>query len=274
MAMLLEGQVVLVAGGGRGIGRAAALACAEAGADVAVAARTQDQVEVTAQMVQQMGRQTLPLTCDVADYQAAAHLVERTLARFGRLDVLVNCAGIIQPVAPVWRADPARWAYNLAVNLTGAFHLTQAALEPMMAAQRGRIIHVSSGAARSVVASWSAYCAAKAGLDHFVRVVASEVAEYGVAVYSLYPGIVDTAMQAEIRRVRAEDFGLDNLARFRAYHEQDWLRPPEEPAQVILYLATLADQSRSGKVFSIDDPAVRREVSRALGRSMLKGRGE
>jgi NAD(P)-dependent dehydrogenase (short-subunit alcohol dehydrogenase family) len=265
---------VLVAGGGRGIGRAAALACAEAGADVVVAARTQDQVAATALAVQQIGRQALPLTGDVADYGAATRLVERTLDRFGRLDVLVNCAGILQPVAPVWQADPARWSYNLSVNLIGAFHLTQVALQPMMTIRRGRIIHVSSGAAQSVVAGWSAYCAAKAGLDHFVRVVASEVTEYGIAVYSFYPGIVETAMQAELRGVLAEDFGEANLARFRAYHEQGWLRPPEEPAQVILYLAALADEARSGEVFSIDDPAVRYEVSRALGSPMLKGRGE
>jgi NAD(P)-dependent dehydrogenase (short-subunit alcohol dehydrogenase family) len=88
----------------------------------------------------------------------------------------------------------------------------------------------------------------------------------------MYPGIVDTAMQVEIRGVSAEDF--PSLPKFRAYHEDGWLRPPEEPAQLILYLAALADASRSGEVFYIDDPATREEMSRALGRPMLQGRGE
>lgn len=270
--MLLEGQIVLVAGGGRGVGRATALLCAEEGAQVVVVARTQEQVQDTVRAIQDQGRQAAGVACDVTDYAAVVRLVDKTLDRFGRLDVLVNCAGVIQPVAPVWRADPAQWAYNLTVNLTGAFHLTRAALPPMMAARRGRIIHVSSGAARSVVEGWSAYCAAKAGLDHFVRVVAAEVADYGLAVYSVYPGIVDTAMQAEIRAMSEADF--PPLARFLRYHADGWLRPPEEPAQLILYLAALADPARSGEVFYLDDLTVRQEVSQALGRPLIKGRGE
>jgi len=270
--MLLEGQIVLIAGGGRGVGRATALLCAEEGAQVVIVARTQEQVQETVQAVKGLGHQAAGLPCDVADYAAVARLVDKTLERFGRLDVLVNCAGIIQPVTPVWRADPAQWAYNLAVNLTGAFHLTRAVLPPMMAARRGRIIHVSSGAARSVVEGWSAYCAAKAGLDHFVRVVAAEVADYGVAVYSVYPGIVDTTMQAEIRSASEADF--PPLARFQKYHADGWLRPPEEPAQLILYLAALADPARSGEVFYLDDLPVRQEVSQALGRPLIRGRGE
>ncbi len=270
--MLLEGQIVLVAGGGRGVGRATALLCAEEGAQVVVVARSPEQVQATVQAIQGQGRPAAGMACDVADDAAVARLVDKTLDRFGRLDALVNCAGIIQPVTPVWRADPAQWAYNLAVNLTGAFHLTRAALPPMMAARRGRIVHVSSGAARSVVVGWSAYCAAKAGLDHFVRVVAAEVVEYGIAIYSVYPGIVDTAMQAEIRATSEADF--PPLARFQQYHQDGWLRPPAEPAQLILYLVSRADPARSGEVFYLDDLAVREEVSQALGRPMIKGRGE
>jgi len=274
MTVTLQGKTVLVTGGGRGIGRAAALACAEVGANIVVAARTRSEIEATArEAASRWGVQALALPCDVADYAAVEHLITRTVERFGRLDVVVNAAGVIHPIVPVWRADPAAWQANLAVNLVGAFHVTRAALGPMREARRGRIIHVSSGAARSAVASWSAYCAAKAGLDHFVRVVAREVAPDGIAIYSFWPGIVETRMQQEVRQAPPEDFGEENVARFRAYYEQGWLRPPEEPAQVILYLATAADPARSGQVFYIDDEAVRREVAQALGRPMLPGRG-
>jgi NAD(P)-dependent dehydrogenase (short-subunit alcohol dehydrogenase family) len=171
----------------------------------------------------------------------------------------------------VWKADPTQWQYNLSVNLIGAFHITKAALEPMIAARKGRIIHISSIAAIYPVFGWSAYCTAKAGLDHFVKAAAQEVLRYGIAIYSVWPGMVNTKMVEELFQVSPKDMGQENLSRFRGYREKGWFRPPHEPAQLILYLATIADLSLSGQVINLDDEPIRKDVAKALNKPLIPG---
>ncbi len=234
----LPGQVAVVTGGGRGIGRATALLLAEEGARVAVLARTEAQVRRVAEEIRARGSVALPLSVDVSRWESAEQAIARVLDTFGRVDILINNAGIIEPVIPAHRVDPHAWAYNIDVNLKGAFFMARAVLPTMLEQGHGVIINVGSGAAYNVVTSWSAYCAAKAGLVHFTRVLAAELEGTGVRVNSVRPGVVDTEMQHRLRSVPAEDFGPSNLERFRRLKEEGQLLPPEYPAQLIVWLCT------------------------------------
>ena len=269
----LEGQVAVVTGGGRGIGRAAAILLAQAGAAVVVTARTATEVEETAEHIRRQGGRAQALPADVSDWAAMERLAEETTQAFGPADIVVANAGVIHPVGDTWEVEPADWAQNLTINLTGSFYTARAFLPAMVARRSGVLIFVSSGAASHPVPGWSAYCAAKAGAEHFVRNVAAEVDQRGlpIRVHALYPGIVATAMQEKIRRVSAEQFPL--VDRYRNYHEQGQLRPPHEPATLIWWLATPLAADFHGQVVNIDDAAIRSRMAADLGEPLFKGRG-
>jgi len=205
---------------------------------VAVLARTKAQVEATANEVRSLGRESLPLVVDVAFWDQVQRAVTQVLDRWGRVDILINNAGVIDPIAPLTRVDPDVWSYNLDVNLKGPFFMTRALLPVMLEAGRGVIVNVGSGAAHNVITSWTAYCAAKAGLHHLTRVIAAEVKESGVRVNTVRPGVIDTEMQRRIRNAREEDFGRSNLLRFRRLKEEGLLMSPEYPARLIVWLCT------------------------------------
>ena len=254
----LSDRVAIVTGGGRGIGRATALLLAQEGAHVAVLARSEDQVRA---VVHEIGAQglprALPLSVDVSQWDQVQEAVARVLEAFGRVDILINNAGIIQPVAPAHRVDPQAWAYNVDVNLKGAFFMARAVLPHMVEQKRGVIVNVSSGAAHHVITSWSAYCAAKAGLYHFTRVLAAELEGTGIRVNSVRPGVVDTEMQRIIRESRPEDFGPANLERFRRLKEEGQLLPPEYPARLIVWLCTDDAADIHGQEVDIYEPVWR-----------------
>jgi benzil reductase ((S)-benzoin forming) len=152
-------------------------------------------------------------------------------SRYG-MAVLINNAGIVEPVAPLVRADAATLDLNIRTNLVGPMLTMQAFLEAMQnRAERRVVINVSSGAGRRPVSGWAAYCASKAGLDMATRVAALE-APPGVLICSLAPGVVDTPMQSMIRDARKEDF--PDLSRFQAMMAEGALRPSEDVARDIL----------------------------------------
>jgi 3-oxoacyl-[acyl-carrier protein] reductase len=140
----LDGKVIIVTGASRGIGAAAAAALAKAGATVVVTAR---DGKLTEEVARSIGGNASGKACDVSDYAAFAALVAETKSRFGRLDVLVNNAGVIEPIASIADSDPAAWARNVDINLTGAYHAIRAVLPGMLADGGGTIVNVSSGAA-------------------------------------------------------------------------------------------------------------------------------
>ncbi len=250
----LSGRVAVVTGGGRGIGRATALLLAEEGAAVAVLARTEEQVRAVADEIRSHRGKSLPLTVDVSRWESVRQAIAIVRDTFGPVDILVNNAGIIEPVVPAHRVDPQDWAYNVDVNLKGAFFMARAVLPDMVARGHGVIVNVSSGAAHKVVTGWSAYCAAKAGLYHLTRVLAAELAGTGVRVNSVRPGVVDTEMQRRIRETRPEDFGTDNVAYFRRLKEEGQLLPPEYPARLIVWLCTDEAAHINGEEADIYEP--------------------
>ncbi|MBS3783757.1 MAG: SDR family NAD(P)-dependent oxidoreductase, partial [Anaerolineae bacterium] len=178
----LDGQVAVVTGGGRGIGRAAAIRLAEAGAGVMVSARTESEIVETAKAIVADGGAAEACPADVSDWEAMLRLARETEQAFGTPDIVVVNAGVIEPVDDTWEVPPRAWAKNLKVNLTGAFYTVRAFLPLMVDHGAGVLIFTSSGAATHPVPGWSAYCAAKAGLDHFVRNLAAELDGRGLSV--------------------------------------------------------------------------------------------
>ena len=186
-------RVALVTGGGRGIGRAIVLRLAKDGVRVAVGARTGEQVQETAEAARAAGATTLALTLDVADAASIAAAVGRTVHELGRVDVLVNNAGIAES-APLARTEPELWARHLQVNVTGPYLLTRAVLPGMLERGWGRIINVASLAGLHGSPYVTAYTASKHALVGFTRALATEVAGKGVTVNALCPGFAATDM--------------------------------------------------------------------------------
>lgn len=248
----LRGKTAVVTGGGRGIGRATALAIAQCGARVVVTARTAPEIESVVREIEAQGGEGLAVQADVARQDDVETLVNRA----GDVDILVNNAGVIWPISPVAGADPDAWLQSISINLTAVFFTMHAVLPGMLERGWGRIVNVSSGAARGTTAGWSAYSAAKAGVEALTSVAAREVGSGGVRINAIRPGIVDTEMQVEIRSSSEEDFTIENVQRFRAYKERGALRPPEDPAHLILWLLGPDADNRNGEVFAIDDPDV------------------
>jgi 3-oxoacyl-[acyl-carrier protein] reductase len=244
----LAGKIVIVTGAGRGIGAAAAEALARAGASLVLTARTASQTESVAQSITRAGGSAMSIPCDVSSWSAVQQLTEATLQRFGKIDALINNAGVIEPIARIAESDPAAWARSIEINLIGAYHAVRAVLPPMIAAGGGSIVNVSSGAAHNPLEGWTGYCSGKAGLAMLTRGIAQEHAAQGIRVFGFQPGTTDTDMQVVIRAS-----GINPVSQIPRAN----LTPVAHPAAAIVYLCTSAADDLAGKEFSLRDEAFR-----------------
>jgi 3-oxoacyl-[acyl-carrier protein] reductase len=191
----LEGKTALVTGASQGIGRACALALAKQGARIALAARNEEKLEAVAAEITAAGGQAKAFVMDVADEASIQSAAKTVIAHFGGVDVLVNNAGITRDNL-LLRMKRADWDAVITTNLTGAFLLTQAVLNPMLRARWGRIINISSVVGRAGQAGQANYAASKAGLIGFTLSMARELASRSVTVNAVAPGYIETAMTA------------------------------------------------------------------------------
>ena len=238
-------------GGSRGIGAAAALAMAREGAALMITARDGAAAAKIAAEIQAAGGRAASMASDVSDFASVTDLVVQTEKQLGPVDVLVNNAGIIEPIAGIAEADPAAWARNIQINLVGAFHGVRAVLPGMIARGGGTIINISSGAAHRPLEGWSAYCTGKAGLAMMTQAIALENAAHRIRVFGFAPGTVDTEMQVTIRAS-----GVNVISKI----PRGDLAPVDHPARALVYLCTPAADDLAGSELSLRDEALRVRV--------------
>ena len=228
------GQVALITGAGRGIGRAIACRFARAGIALVLAARTASQLGETVSLVQQCGVDTLPLPTDLTEDGQTKALVETALSRFGHLDIVVNNAGGGPPRTPVVKARRADWDVTLRTNLWATMLVSKLVLPVMIARQQGTIINICSQAGLVGRAGEAAYAAAKFGVRGFGQALLEEVREKGIKVSTIYPGYVDTAMiPANKRLTRRKMLSPDDVA--EAVYQVVMLPPGCCPVELVLH---------------------------------------
>jgi 3-oxoacyl-[acyl-carrier protein] reductase len=244
-ANLLAGRVAVVTGGSRGIGRAVCLTLAKIGAQVVVGYHRDSQAaEDTCSAAMQSKTTALAVQVDIADRQDAFRLMERAQEAFGRVDILVNCAGI-WPTANAWDMSQEHWRQTLAVNLDGTFYACQAACTVMMPQREGRIVNFSSVAAtRGARTGHADYAASKSGVDALTKSLAHELAPYNINVNAVSPGMISTRMTEHAVRDRDSDY-VQQIPLGR-------VGSPEDVAGLAVFLASPAADYITGQVFHVN----------------------
>lgn len=250
----LSGKSVVLTGASRGIGAAAATALAAEGAALMLLARSAEGITALATRLRRDGGQVEAMTCDVAEYSQVAAAVARAQEAFGRIDALINNAGVIEPIGPLARAEPRAWAQAVDTNFKGVFHGMRAVLPAMRAQGAGVIVNLGSGAAHNPLEGWSHYCAAKAATHMLTRCVHLENRGRGVRVFSLSPGTVATDMQ---RKIKASGINPVSQMDFASH------APPEAPARALVWLLTEAAAEFAGQEISLRDPDMRARIGLA-----------
>lgn len=242
----LEGKVALVTGGSKGIGRAIALRLAEAGADVALAARGPDDLRRVAKEVEELGRRALPIPTDVSDPAQVSALVEKTVEDLGTIDILVNNAGAAPFRAPIDQIQEEGFEKYFKVTFTSAYYCTKAAAPIFLERKAGTVINIASVAGFTASPGLAYYASAKAALISLTRTVAHEWAPLGVRVNAIAPGWIETEMNEPLRR------DPDWYERVRATIPMGRWGTAEEVANVALFLASEAATYITGSVIVVD----------------------
>jgi NAD(P)-dependent dehydrogenase (short-subunit alcohol dehydrogenase family) len=247
----LTGQVALVTGGGDGLGRAFALALARAGARVAVTARRAAPLTETAELVRRSGGRALAIPGDVTASDAVTRVVTAAESQLGPIDILVNSAGAVGPLGYDWRVDPEDWWRAFEVNVLGSFRCAREVLAGMVTRKRGRIVNVSSGAGFNRLPQMSAYCATKAAVTQWTKILAEDTRAHGIAVFAFHPGVVRTPMLAGL--TESPDVPKEVGDRFRALVTQGRDTPIERCAQMLLFLVSGRADALSGRFIRAQD---------------------
>jgi len=243
----LEGKIALVTGGSRGIGKAAAIGLAKAGADVAVASRSLPDLEEVADKVKRLGRKSLAVSAHIGRTEQIASLVEKVVVEFGRIDILVNDAATSPVYKSVVDFDERAWDAIMNLNLKGLFFLSQAVARVMKEHGGGRIINVASVDGFKPEVNMGTYAISKAGVIMVTRVMAVELAEYNIRVNTVAPGNVHTRLgDSRFEVVPGYEETLKNKTPQRRIAE------PEEIVGAMIYLASDASSYVTGQTLVVD----------------------
>lgn len=241
----MTGKTVVITGASRGIGEAAAHIFAGAGANVVLLARGAQQIKAIAA---EIGDRALAVPCDVGNWDSVKAAVEAAVARFGGVDVLINNAGVIEPIASLMDSDPDDWGRVIDINTKGVYYGMRAVMPLMVGAGGGSILTISSGAAHNALEGWSHYCTSKAGVHMLTQCAHKEAAGRGIRAIGLSPGTVATKMQREIK-----SSGINPVA---ALEWADHI-PPEWVARALLWMCTPDADGFLGQEISLRDEAIR-----------------
>ena len=239
--MQLNGKTAVITGGGRGIGKAIALAFAKQGADVCVSARSREEIEEVAAEISALERKSVAKVCDVADRQAVQTMIDSAAEQLGGIDVLVNNAGGGMERNRVGNDDPETWARVVEVNLLGTYYCARAALPHLKKAGGGHIINVGSGMGHQDLPGNSSYNAAKAGVWMLTRCLALEAWQDNITVNELVPGPVYTQLTSNVFSPEAA----------HPASESEWVKRPDDVVPLALFLATQPCKGATGQSFSL-----------------------
>ena len=226
----LAGQVAIVTGGGRGFGREIARTLAQAGATVAVVARSYNQLSETVSLIENDGGHAIAITVDVSDQSAVQQTVDQVEQQLGSVGLLVNNAGRLTAIGPVWEVDPNEWWRDVEVNLRGAFLCSRAVLQRMVPRRKGRIINFTSAAMPYL----TGYDCSKVAITRFTHLLASETKDYGISVFAISTGPTPTEMMTHL--LDSAD-GRKWFPELRGWAEQSW-QPLELAGPLVTFLAS------------------------------------
>ena len=249
-AVDLSGQVAIVTGAGRGLGRPMAQALAAAGAAVAVIARTKSEIQETAGLIEQAGGRALAVAADVSEYEAVERMVEQVEDGLGPVTLLVNNAGISGSIGPMWETEPESWQRTFDVNIHGPYYCARAVLKRMVARRQGRIVNIASGASAGATAYVHEYCVTKAALLRFTECIVAEAGDYGISAFALDPGTVRTPFNDA---VLAHKDAPRYIPWFFDIFEQGRDVPAELSANCLVRLASGAADALSGRFVRAKD---------------------
>jgi NAD(P)-dependent dehydrogenase (short-subunit alcohol dehydrogenase family) len=241
-------KTVLIAGASRGIGAEAARVFAQAGANVILMARGGDRINALAA---EIGPSARAVPGDVARFADVAGAVDAAVQAFGGVDVLINNAGVIEPISHLADSDPDAWGQVIDINVKGVYNGMRAVLPVMKAAGGGTILTLSSGAAHSPIEAWSHYCTSKAAVNMLGRCLHKEEAANGIRAIGLSPGTVATQMQREIK---ASGINPVSQLAWEDHIPADW------PARALLWMCSPDADEWCGEEISLRDEAIRRKV--------------
>jgi NAD(P)-dependent dehydrogenase (short-subunit alcohol dehydrogenase family) len=247
----LSGKSAIVTGASRGIGAAIARALAAEGAAVMLLARGREPVEALAAELRTAGAQVQALACDVADFGQMQTAANGARNAFGRIDILVNNAAVIEPIGSLSSSDPTAWGRAIDINVKGVYHGMRAVLPGMRAQGSGIIVNIGSGAAHNPMEGWSHYCSSKAATAMLTRCAHLENKGRGIRIVSLSPGTVATDMQ---RKIRASGINPVSQIEFSAH------APVEVPAKAVVWLCGPEAAELAGQEVSLRDPAIRAQI--------------
>lgn len=239
----LDGQVALVTGASHGIGAGLAQAFAEAGADVALAARTVNDLDRVASGIRALGRKALVVPTDVSDLDAIVSMVARTVETYGHLDILLNAAGV-QRRKPIVDVTADDWNFVMDVNARGAFFACQAAARAMIPRKQGKIIHIASMTSHRGFADIALYGFSKAGVVQATKTMAVEWARYNIQVNAIAPGWISTPMTDTMSQPRKDWVNT--------HVPQGQFGVPADIAGMAVYLGSSASDYVTGQTFNVD----------------------
>lgn len=246
--MDMTDKTVMITGASRGIGAEAARVFAKAGANVVLLARSQDDI---AALAGEIGERAIAIPCNVARYGQMSSAVATAVQVFGGLDVLINNAGVIDPIGNLGATDPEAWGQLIDINIKGVYNGIHAALPAMKARGGGSVLTISSGAAHNAIEGWSAYCTSKAGVNMLNRALHNEEAANGIRAIGLSPGTVATEMQ---RRIKASGINAVSQLDWETHIPADW------PAKCLLWMCSAQADAYCGEEISLREEAIRRAV--------------
>jgi NAD(P)-dependent dehydrogenase (short-subunit alcohol dehydrogenase family) len=252
--MMLKEKIAVITGGGRGLGRVIALACAKEGADLVLASRSLEALQETKAAVENLGRQALVVPTDIRREESVRNLAEQALAHFGRIDILVNNTGITGPTAPLWEITPAEWEETFAVNVTGAYLCCRAFLPSMLERRSGCILFISSMTGKRPLFGRSPYAAGKLALVGLARTLAWETGPYGIRVNVVSPGPIEGERVERVIRNQAQAEGISEeeaRRRFTSNAPLGRLIPPGDIAEAVIFLASDKAASITGEDLNV-----------------------